>query len=204
MKERQWIGNSRFDWHYFLNAWITPGVFLVGWVWGWGGEIPAAALISSIAAFYCFCFLQVDKVESFKYSQSTKDSLHAKYNTKTCATVVGDDQWGHLQLDATSLYLLFLAQMTASGQYKDTSTGSRGNVWHLLGHTRLPHSGLPENSIAVYIVQRCILETEYFANFTQRNNFLRSSRYSFTSKKKKKQVWDTNDIFFFSRTRKYG
>ncbi|XP_066879711.1 phosphorylase b kinase regulatory subunit alpha, skeletal muscle isoform isoform X9 [Kogia breviceps] len=58
---------------------------------------------------------QVDKVESFKYSQSTKDSLHAKYNTKTCATVVGDDQWGHLQLDATSLYLLFLAQMTASG-----------------------------------------------------------------------------------------
>ncbi|KAM8752805.1 phosphorylase b kinase regulatory subunit alpha, skeletal muscle isoform 3-T3 [Rhynchonycteris naso] len=58
---------------------------------------------------------QVDKVESFKYSQNTKDSLHAKYNTKTCATVVGDDQWGHLQLDATSVYLLFLAQMTASG-----------------------------------------------------------------------------------------
>ncbi|XP_058148336.1 phosphorylase b kinase regulatory subunit alpha, skeletal muscle isoform isoform X15 [Dasypus novemcinctus] len=58
---------------------------------------------------------QMDKVESFKYSQSTKDSLHAKYNTKTCATVVGDDQWGHLQLDATSVYLLFLAQMTASG-----------------------------------------------------------------------------------------
>lgn len=66
--------------------------------------------------------LQVDKVESFKYSQSTKDSLHAKYNTKTCATVVGDDQWGHLQLDATSVYLLFLAQMTASGQYKERIT----------------------------------------------------------------------------------
>lgn len=65
----------------------------------------------------------MDKVESFKYSQSTKDSLHAKYNTKTCATVVGDDQWGHLQLDATSVYLLFLAQMTASGQYKDRNMG---------------------------------------------------------------------------------
>lgn len=64
----------------------------------------------------------MDKVESFKYSQSTKDSLHAKYNTKTCATVVGDDQWGHLQLDATSVYLLFLAQMTASGQYKKRIT----------------------------------------------------------------------------------
>ncbi|RXN32732.1 phosphorylase b kinase regulatory subunit skeletal muscle isoform-like isoform X2 [Labeo rohita] len=58
---------------------------------------------------------QLDKVEKFKYSKSTLDSLHAKYNTKTCASVVGDREWGHLQLDATSLYLLFLAQMTASG-----------------------------------------------------------------------------------------
>lgn len=63
------------------------------------------------------CLLpQVDKVEKFKHTQSTKDSLHAKYNTATCSTVVGDDQWGHLQVDATSLYLLFLAQMTASGE----------------------------------------------------------------------------------------
>jgi phosphorylase kinase alpha/beta subunit len=29
--------------------------------------------------------------------------------------VVGDEQWGHLQVDATSLFLLMLAQMTASG-----------------------------------------------------------------------------------------
>ncbi|XP_025947218.1 phosphorylase b kinase regulatory subunit alpha, skeletal muscle isoform isoform X3 [Apteryx rowi] len=58
---------------------------------------------------------QVDKVEAFKYSQSTRDCLHAKYNTRTCATVVGDHEWGHLQMDATSLYLLMLAQMTASG-----------------------------------------------------------------------------------------
>uniref|UniRef100_A0A8C9X6D1 Phosphorylase b kinase regulatory subunit n=1 Tax=Sander lucioperca TaxID=283035 RepID=A0A8C9X6D1_SANLU len=58
---------------------------------------------------------QLGKVEKFKYSRSTSDSLHAKYNTKTCAPVVGDDQWGHLQVDATSLFLLFLAQMTASG-----------------------------------------------------------------------------------------
>lgn len=59
---------------------------------------------------------QVEKVEKFKHTQSTKDSLHAKYNTATCSTVVGDDQWGHLQVDATSLFLLFLAQMTASGK----------------------------------------------------------------------------------------
>lgn len=60
------------------------------------------------------CF-QVAKVEKFKHTQSTKDCLHAKYDTPTCATVVRDDQWGHLQVDATSIYLLMLAQMTASG-----------------------------------------------------------------------------------------
>lgn len=59
--------------------------------------------------------LQLEKVEKFKYSKSTMDCLHAKYNTRTCATVVGDTEWGHLQMDATSLFLLFLAQMTASG-----------------------------------------------------------------------------------------
>uniref|UniRef100_A0A4W4DP03 Phosphorylase b kinase regulatory subunit n=1 Tax=Electrophorus electricus TaxID=8005 RepID=A0A4W4DP03_ELEEL len=58
---------------------------------------------------------QLAKVEKFKYSKSTMDCLHAKYNTQTCATVVGDAEWGHLQMDATSLFLLFLAQMTASG-----------------------------------------------------------------------------------------
>ncbi|XP_064458019.1 probable phosphorylase b kinase regulatory subunit alpha isoform X2 [Ornithodoros turicata] len=58
---------------------------------------------------------QKEKVEKFKLSQSPADSLHAKYSSQTAATVVGDKQWGHLQLDATSLYLLILAQMTASG-----------------------------------------------------------------------------------------
>lgn len=58
---------------------------------------------------------QKDKVEKFKLSQSPGDSLHAKYSSQTAATVVGDKEWGHLQLDATSLYLLILAEMTASG-----------------------------------------------------------------------------------------
>ncbi|KAG7264863.1 hypothetical protein CRUP_035435 [Coryphaenoides rupestris] len=62
-----------------------------------------------------YSVLSLDKVEQFKHSKSPMDCLHAKYNTKTCSTVVGDDQWGHLQVDATSLFLLFLAQMTASG-----------------------------------------------------------------------------------------
>ena len=35
----------------------------------------------------------------------------------TCSSVVGDYEWGHLQIDATSLFLLMLAQMTASGKF---------------------------------------------------------------------------------------
>ena len=35
--------------------------------------------------------------------------------SETCSPCVGDHAWGHLQIDATSLYLLMLAEMTASG-----------------------------------------------------------------------------------------
>lgn len=59
---------------------------------------------------------QSDKVELFKQSQAPKDALHAKYSARNRGAVVGDYDWGHLQIDATSLYLLTLAQMTACGK----------------------------------------------------------------------------------------
>src|SRR5665811_124683 len=58
---------------------------------------------------------QKDKLEKFKVTQSPLDALHAKYSSETGQAVVGDSEWGHLQIDAVSLYLLTLAQMTASG-----------------------------------------------------------------------------------------
>lgn len=58
---------------------------------------------------------QKDKVEKFKKTQNPLDALHAKYSSSTGQTVVRDNEWGHLQIDAVSLYLLVLAQMTASG-----------------------------------------------------------------------------------------
>lgn len=58
---------------------------------------------------------QKEKLENFKETQNKMDALHAKYSSQTGATVETDSGWGHLQLDATSLYLLTLAQMTASG-----------------------------------------------------------------------------------------
>ncbi|NWU90082.1 KPB1 kinase, partial [Upupa epops] len=112
------------------DAWVRDNVYSVLAVWGLGlayrknadrdeDKAKAYELEQSVVKLMrglLQCMMrQVDKVEAFKYSQSTRDCLHAKYNTHTCATVVGDDEWGHLQLDATSLYLLMLAQMTASG-----------------------------------------------------------------------------------------
>ena len=54
-------------------------------------------------------------MERFKETNSPVDSIHAKFSSKTGLPVVGDTEWGHLQIDAISLYLLTVAQMTASG-----------------------------------------------------------------------------------------
>ncbi|XP_072440921.1 phosphorylase b kinase regulatory subunit alpha, liver isoform-like isoform X2 [Chiloscyllium punctatum] len=112
------------------DAWVRDNVYSILAIWGLGlayrknadqdeDKAKAYELEQSVVKLMrglLQCMIrQVKKVEKFKRTQSTKDSLHAKYNTSTCGTVVADDEWGHLQVDATSLYLLFLAQMTASG-----------------------------------------------------------------------------------------
>ncbi|XP_037757189.1 phosphorylase b kinase regulatory subunit alpha, liver isoform isoform X8 [Chelonia mydas] len=112
------------------DAWVRDNVYSILAVWGLGmayrknadrDEDKAKAyeleqnVVKLMRGLLQCMMRQVDKVEKFKYTQTTKDCLHAKYNSATCSTVVGDDQWGHLQVDATSLFLLFLAQMTASG-----------------------------------------------------------------------------------------
>ncbi|XP_030160817.1 phosphorylase b kinase regulatory subunit alpha, liver isoform isoform X1 [Lynx canadensis] len=116
--------------HEQKDAWVRDNIYSILAVWGLGmayrknadrDEDKAKAyeleqnVVKLMRGLLQCMMRQVHKVEKFKHTQSTKDSLHAKYNTATCSTVVGDDQWGHLQVDATSLFLLFLAQMTASG-----------------------------------------------------------------------------------------
>ncbi|XP_069061114.1 phosphorylase b kinase regulatory subunit alpha, liver isoform isoform X1 [Pleurodeles waltl] len=112
------------------DAWVRDNIYSILAVWGLGmayrknadrDEDKAKAyeleqnVVKLMRGLLQCMMRQMEKVEKFKHTQSSKDCLHAKYNTGTCSTVVGDDQWGHLQVDATSLYLLFLAQMTASG-----------------------------------------------------------------------------------------
>ena len=73
----------------------------------------------------CCMMKQIDKVERFKYTQSPMDALHAKYCVMTGKVVVSDKDWGHLQVDATSIYLLILAEMTASGKMRTESSVER-------------------------------------------------------------------------------
>ncbi|XP_020901994.1 phosphorylase b kinase regulatory subunit alpha, liver isoform [Exaiptasia diaphana] len=112
------------------HAWVRDNVYSIIAVWALAlayrknadmDEDRAKAYELTQAVVKCMRGLlssmmrQAEKVESFKTSQSRADSLHAKYDIATGSTCVSDHAWGHLQIDATSLYLLILAQMTASG-----------------------------------------------------------------------------------------
>ena len=75
---------------------------------------------------------QAPKVERFKHSLHRLHAIHAKFDTATGAAVVADDGWGHLQLDATALFLLQLAQLTRSGLVVVQSSHERDFVQNLV------------------------------------------------------------------------
>ena len=58
---------------------------------------------------------QADRLEAFKGNQNPEFALHVKFDLSTGFEVVSVNDYGHLQLDAVSLYLLFLVQAIASG-----------------------------------------------------------------------------------------
>lgn len=111
----------------YRDAWVRDNVYSILAVWGLGlayralddddgrGRELEQRTVFLMRGLLRSMMGQAHKVEAFKKSRDPKDSLHAKYDTETGATVVGDDAWGHLQVDATSVFLLQLAQMTASG-----------------------------------------------------------------------------------------
>ncbi|XP_071125391.1 probable phosphorylase b kinase regulatory subunit alpha isoform X5 [Mytilus edulis] len=112
------------------HAWVRDNVYSIMAVWGLALAYRKTAdldedraksfeleqsVVKLMRGLLRCMMMQVNKLEKFKYSQNKTDALHAKYCSLTGKTVVGDTQWGHLQIDATSLYLLMLAQITASG-----------------------------------------------------------------------------------------
>ena len=111
----------------YTDAWVRDNVYSILAAWGLALAYRRAesksgrtylleqSVVKLMRGLLTAMMRQAYKVEKFKQSQNPLDALHAKYDTKTGAVVVGDHEWGHLQLDATSLFLLMLAQMTASG-----------------------------------------------------------------------------------------
>ena len=95
------------------------------------------------------CFMiQQHKLEKFKKTQSPKDSLHAKYDSRNCEPIVADDKWGHLQIDAISLYLVILAEITTSGlhivQTIDEVTFIQNLIFYIEAAYRIPDYGVWE------------------------------------------------------------
>ncbi|MEM7064855.1 MAG: glycoside hydrolase family 15 protein [Cyanobacteria bacterium P01_B01_bin.77] len=111
----------------YTDAWVRDNVYSIMAVWGLalayrkidenlGRTYELEQSVTKLMRGLLFAMMQqTRKVETFKRTQDPLDALHAKYDTPTGSTVVGDDEWGHLQLDATAVYLLMLAQMTSSG-----------------------------------------------------------------------------------------
>lgn len=111
----------------YRDAWVRDNVYSVLAVWGLslayraldgdggrGYELEHRT-VHLMRGLLRSMMSQAAKVEAFKYTRHPKDALHAKYDTETGGLVVSDTAWGHLQIDATSLYLLMLAQMISSG-----------------------------------------------------------------------------------------
>ncbi len=111
----------------YTDAWVRDNVYSIMGVWGLAlayrkadphherGYLLSQSVVKLMRGLLSAMMRQADRVEAFKTSLEPIDALHAKYGTNTGLAVVGDDEWGHLQLDATSLFLLMLAQMIASG-----------------------------------------------------------------------------------------
>ena len=109
------------------DAWVRDCVYSIQCVWGlakahhrmkgpcqrsWELEQRVVDLMRGLLNAM---MRQAGKVERFKRSLDPLDALHAKYDSASGEPVVPDDGWGHLQIDATSLFLLQLAQLTRSG-----------------------------------------------------------------------------------------
>jgi phosphorylase kinase alpha/beta subunit len=144
----------------YTDAWVRDNVYTILAVWGLAlayrkVDAPPGRLfeleqsVVKLMRGLLFCMMrQAAKVEQFKQTQSPADALHAKYSTHTGDVVVGDDEWGHLQLDATSLFISILAQMTASGLptiYTLDEVNFIQNLVYYIGRTyRTPDYGLWE------------------------------------------------------------
>ena len=126
------------------DAWVRDGVYSIQCVWGLAlahrrlqGPCRRAyeleqRVLQLMRGLLSAMLRQAAKVERFKTSLHRLDAIHAKFDTATGDPVVPDDGWGHLQLDATALYLLQLAQLSRSGLVIVQSSHERDFIQNLV------------------------------------------------------------------------
>uniref|UniRef100_H3AF26 Phosphorylase b kinase regulatory subunit n=1 Tax=Latimeria chalumnae TaxID=7897 RepID=H3AF26_LATCH len=77
-------------------------------------ELEHSAVKCMRGILYCY-MRQADKVEQFKKDPSPSKCLHSVFDLYTGEEVLSYDTYGHLQIDAVSLFLLYLVEMISSG-----------------------------------------------------------------------------------------
>lgn len=154
----------------YTDAWVRDNVYSILAAWGLGiayRRVDSAdarayeleqATVKNMRGLLMAMMRQSDRVERFKLRQQPTDALHAKYDTATGSAVVGDDAWGHLQLDATSLFVLMLVQMTLSGlkiiATRDEVDFIQNLVWYLSRAYATPDFGIWERGNKINHGQR--------------------------------------------------
>uniref|UniRef100_A0A672S6C9 Phosphorylase b kinase regulatory subunit n=1 Tax=Sinocyclocheilus grahami TaxID=75366 RepID=A0A672S6C9_SINGR len=77
-------------------------------------ELEHSAIKCMRGIMYCY-MRQSDKVEKFKQDPSPSTCLHSIFNLQTGDEVYSYEEYSHLQIDAVSLFLLYLVEMICSG-----------------------------------------------------------------------------------------
>ncbi|XP_041851247.1 phosphorylase b kinase regulatory subunit beta isoform X4 [Melanotaenia boesemani] len=77
-------------------------------------ELEHSAIKCMRGILYCY-MRQADKVEEFKKDPSPSKCLHSVFNVDTGDEVFSYGDYHHLQIDAVSLFLLYLVEMICSG-----------------------------------------------------------------------------------------
>ncbi|XP_066511815.1 phosphorylase b kinase regulatory subunit beta-like isoform X2 [Hoplias malabaricus] len=77
-------------------------------------ELEHSAIKCMRGILYCY-MRQSDKVEKFKQDPCPYTCLHSVFNVHTGDEIYTYEQFSHLQIDAVSLFLLYLVEMICSG-----------------------------------------------------------------------------------------
>ncbi|XP_066289063.1 phosphorylase b kinase regulatory subunit beta-like isoform X2 [Branchiostoma lanceolatum] len=114
-----------------------------------------------------YCYMrQAEKVELFKQGQEARHCLHSEFHWQTGDALKTDNEAKHLQIDAPSLYLLYLAQMISSGLQIIYTTDEVSFVQNLVYYIerayRLPDYGVWERG-SKYNNGNCELHTSSIA-----------------------------------------